>query len=138
MEEAVYVFFGVIALILTFSIIVSLVSENKEEYKIQRFSTTVDVLKSQCDYVCSLPEGTLLGIDVEIPSGILLSSGQVEAHTICATYKEESRCSQCDCAVGTYILNLTSQTAKKAFETHNYRCYFERVEHNNVKMECKG
>jgi len=137
MEESVWVFFGIISFILTIGIITSLVAHNKEDIKIQRFESSVDLLKTQCNYVCSSAEGTLLSVDAELPSGIILKSGYDDRSKFCIEFKDESRCAFCRCEIQPYTLNLSSTEAKKTFVIHNYKCYFERLQ-DNVRMECQG
>jgi len=137
MEEAVWIFFGVIALLFTIGIITQLVIENKNEAKIQRFETSIELLESQCNYVCSSPLDTLLSIIVELPSGIIIRSDYEDKGKLCAEYNDELKCSYCNCDLTPYVLNLSSALVRSSFVTHNYKCFFERLQ-DNVRLECQG
>lgn len=137
MEQALWISIGVIAIIIGLGIVVNLVAESREDLKLQKSKASVDILKNQCDFVCDAQPGTVLSIDAELPSGIVLSAGLSQGNKICASFKEELQCSFCNCPLMPYSLDLSSSLAKKTFSTHSYKCYFERLE-NAIKMECQG
>ncbi len=139
MEQAVWLAFGVIAVILGFSIIANLMTQNKEDMRYNKFVESIDALKNQCDFVCDSPLDTYLSTDVEMPSGMRLYT---QKDRICAnlnissTYNDETKCELCKCPVNG-SLNLQTEAARKSFTLHKYSCYFERRQ-NDIQMECKG
>jgi hypothetical protein len=137
MEEAVWISFAIISIILAFGIIGKIVAENREDSKFAAFEASIGLIKSQCNYVCASPEDTYLPVDVELPSGIIVSANYADKKKICAEFRNESKCGICNCEVEPYILNLTSKEAEKTFVKHSYKCYFERLT-QNVRISCKG
>ena len=135
MEQAIWISIGVISLIIGLGILINLVAENREDIKLQKSQASVEILKNQCNFVCDSAPDTSLSVDVELPSGVVLSSNFSQGNKICALFKDQYKCSFCNCPIVPYVLNLGS--AKKIFITHKYECYFERLE-NAVKMECQG
>jgi len=139
MEQAVWLAFGVIAVVLGFAIIANLITENKEDMRYNKFKESIEALKNQCNFVCDSPLDTYLSTDVELPSGLNLytSQNRICGHlNISKEYNDETKCVICNCIVnGT--LNLQTDVALKSFTIHKYSCYFDRTE-NEVKMECKG
>ena len=137
MEQTVWLIIGVISIILSFGIIAKLVAISQGDMKVQAFRQGIDTIKSQCEFVCNSPKDTLLSINAELPSGMVLTAGKSDSKKICGILGEEIKCVLCSCGIEQYTLDLNTSLAKKAFNTHQYSCYFERAE-NGVKMECKG
>jgi hypothetical protein len=136
MEQAVWLTFGVIAIIVALTITVQLISSSSEQQKADVLQQSMQRLKGQCNLVCDSPEETLLSIDVELPSGILFNTAE---NKLCAYLDEQPYCSQCNCNLseGT-VLNLTSSFARKAFSIHAYSCSFLKGSGEYVSLECKG
>jgi hypothetical protein len=141
MEEAVWLAFGVIALILGLAIITTVISTNKEESQVVTFKEALDKMKQQCDFVCDSPLDTKLSVDCELPSGLKLytSSTRICGNlNISADHSDENKCVMCKCAVTMpQPLDLQTELARKSFTEHKYSCSFERKE-NEIQMECKG
>jgi len=139
MEQAVWLAFGVIAIIIGFAIIANLISSNKEELRVVSFEQSIEKLKTKCDFVCDSPLDTYLSVDVELSSGLRLftSENRICGHlNISDVHNDENKCAVCKCNING-SLNLDTETAKKAFKVHKYSCYFERRE-DDIQMECKG
>jgi len=139
MEQAVWLAFGIIAVVLGFAIIANLISLNREEAKLVDFEEAIDKLKIKCDFVCDSPIDTYLAVDVKLSSGTRLytSNKRICGHlNISNEYNDESKCVVCTCPVNG-SLNLQTEIARESFEVHKYSCYFERRQ-NGVQMECKG
>ena len=139
MEQAVWLAFGVISLVIGFAIIANLITVNKEETRYQTFLESVEKLKKQCDFVCDSPLDTYLSADVSLPSGLKLytNGNRICGHlNISDEYNDETKCAICKCPV-VGELNLQTDIAKQSFSEHKYSCYFERLE-DEIQMECKG
>jgi hypothetical protein len=134
MEETVWLYFSVIAIIFAFGIIAVLYSENKEDQKYQAFRSALDSLASQCDYVCGTGTGTNLPSEVSLPSGMLLYAHDKK---ICGTLEGENRCSMCSCQLMNYTLDLNTTFAREVLEIHKYQCFFRRTI-DGEEMECQG
>lgn len=133
MEEPIWIFFGIIMVILGLGIVGNVVLQNKQETYREDFYDMFAKLEVQCNFVCGNTEGNVLGIDVSIPSGTHLYTVNDK---ICGQLKEETTCIRCACELEEYDMNLNSSIAQK-FGTHMYHCYFERME-ETVEINCQG
>jgi hypothetical protein len=134
MEQTVWIYFGVITVILAFGIVGKLILDYKNEAKDDLFDRSVEELKGQCEFVCSSAPGTRIAQQVDLPSGMVLFT---EGKRICGVYKKDTRCVMCSCELSSYTLNLNTSLALKTFQNHEYNCFFSR-EDLNVVMECQG
>jgi hypothetical protein len=141
MEQAVWLAFGVIALVLGFAIVANLITTNRDEARVISFESSMDKLQGQCDFVCDSPLDTMLAADVELPSGLKLiaEDTRICGHlNITEEHSDERKCVVCKCAVRmNSTFDLQTEAARKSFSTHKYSCYFERKE-DAVVLECKG
>jgi len=139
MEQAVWLAFGVIAVVLGFAIVANLMTTNREESRYIHFQESIEKLKNQCDFVCDSPLDAYQSTEVLLPSGLKLYSNgkRICGHlNMSREYEDETKCLVCNCDVnGT--LNLQTDLARESFLEHKYSCYFLRME-NGVQMECKG
>lgn len=134
MEQTVWLYFGVITVILSFGIVGKLMVEHKNQEKDGFFESAVNMLASKCRFVCESPLSTLLSDDVKLPSGIVLTTMNDK---ICGSYEGEYKCDVCNCEIRPYELDLNTTVARETFDTHIYRCYFTRGK-DDIQMECKG
>jgi hypothetical protein len=134
MEQAVWLYFGIIAVIVGFGAIITIVSWNTESSYFQSFRDSIDKMGVQCNILCSLSPGNNLPIDCSLPSGMVLYTS---GNKICGLYKGESKCSICNCEIRKYRLDLNTTLAKEAFDIHTYKCFFERTQNDTI-LECKG
>lgn len=134
MEQIVWLYFGLISVILALGIVGSLVLNFQEENKMKAFDGALDRLAEQCNFVCRAPRDTLLSIGVDLPSGLYLETAR---ERICGEFEGERRCVRCLCVLDPYALELNSTLAMRSFDIQNYRCAFERGA-INVSMECQG
>jgi hypothetical protein len=141
MEQAVWLAFGVLSLIIGLSIIAQVLSSNRDETRYVGFKEAMEQLKQQCDFVCDGNMDTYLSTEVELSSGLRLyaSDTRLCGHlNISDDYDDETKCVLCKCPVTLKAdFNLQTDLAKESFKTHQYSCYFLRKE-NEVQMECKG
>jgi hypothetical protein len=134
MEQTVWLYFGVITVILGFGIVAKLIIDHKNQSKNDLFDQAIDLIKNQCNFVCSSSPGTKISQEVTLPSGLVLTS---EEKRICGRYNTEDRCAVCNCELSNYTLNLNTSLALKTFQSHTYFCFFTRGD-INVDMECQG
>ena len=134
MEETVWLYFSILAVIVALSVIGTLVYRNSDKTQYQHVIRSMEELKAQCDYVCDSSVGTSLPVTVTLPSGLYLYTRNTK---ICGIFQENNICRICDCELPRYILGLNTSFAMKAFKTHDYNCYFRRTE-NAVQMDCQG
>lgn len=127
-------YFGIIAVIVGFGAILTIVSWNTESSYVQSFRDSIDKMGIQCNIVCALSPGNNLPIDCSLPSGMVLYTTE---NKICGLYNKESKCAICNCNVAEYRLDLNTSLATEAFNVHAYKCFFERTKNGTV-MECKG
>ena len=132
MEETVWIIIGVLSVILTFGIIANLIVTNQQETKFTKVESALEKMKAQCDFVCNSPEGTLLSANVDLPSGLVLTSNET---VMCGSIKDKLKCVSCTCSITGEKLNLT--LAERFFYTHAYSCYFKRLK-NGIQLECQG
>jgi hypothetical protein len=137
MEDTVWIFFGVLVFLFTIGIVTNLVLDSRVTVQQDRLDVSVKILQSQCNYVCNSPLDTLLSIDVELPSGVILRGGVDDADKICLEWKEDLSCGLCNCNIERYELSLNTTLAKKSFDGHPYGCSFLRGE-NAISMACQG
>ncbi len=134
MEQTVWLYFGIVTVVLAFGVIGNLVVNHKAQQKYGIFERALERLEGQCNFVCSSASSTLLSAEVELPSGIVLYTDQ---NLICGAYKDKKRCVRCNCQLREYTLNLNTTIAIQTFETHEYSCEFLR-EQDDIILECKG
>ena len=127
---------GVIAVLITLGIIVQLTFTSTELKEEQTLKDSIVKMKEQCNFVCSLNEGTSLSTEVELFSGHKYYSNE---KSIC--YSDDSNknvnCERCNCTLQPYSLDLSIPEAMQAFKSHEYDCYFEKTE-EGISMGCKG
>lgn len=134
MEQVVWLYFGLISVILAIAIVGTLIINFKGENKVNAFDHALDKFKQQCDFICKTPPSTLQSISVDLPSGLYLFT---EQDTICGVFDGEKRCVRCACALDTYSLPLNTTLALQSFDIQTYRCSFMRGP-TNVSMDCQG
>ncbi len=134
MEETVWLYFSVMAIIVLFGIIGFIVYQNADDVKAQTALRSLDELERQCTYICDLGIGTVLPMEVTFPSGLYLYTN---GKKICGTFNEENDCRVCKCDLVPYELALNSTFIRKAFSTHPYTCTFERAS-AGVSLSCQG
>lgn len=134
MEQVVWVYFGILAILVGLGVTTKLVMMHQEELKIQHIEYALDRLQIQCDFVCNSPEETLQSIEAILPSGLFLYATEKK---ICSTYKDKVSCVPCQCTMNPYSLALNSSFAQKTFGLHAYSCSFLRMK-NGTQMACQG
>ncbi len=135
MEETVWVIVGIISVLLAIGVMVQFVVIKSEDDKVMAVQGAVDSLYRMCDSVCAMPVDTYQRSVVSLPSGVLL---ETSGRSICGSINEELRCRSCRCNVTeSVVLNLTSPEAQRFFFTHEYNCFFHRIE-EGINITCAG
>ena len=134
MEEAVWLYFSVAAIIVALGVIALLAVNHAEDVKEQHFLRALGELQIQCNYVCDSAQGTSLPVEVVLPSGLYFYTRDAK---LCGTYREKNRCQVCNCLLNPYVMELNTSFAAKVMESHKYVCYFTRTA-EGVQIDCQG
>lgn len=140
MEEAVWTVFGVISAIIMVGIVVNLVYTQSSSVSLDSYSYVMDVVKNQCDFVCTSPIDTQLSQKIDMFSGGWLG---VNENKICLHREDEVLCRFCQCVVKDddddgVVLNLTTDLARSSFREHTFECAFRKEAGSLVMLLCKG
>ena len=135
MENAVWIIFGIIALFLGIGILMQIAASNSNSNKIKANENALGKFGQWCDYVCNSDTGTKLTKEIEISSGATVSG---LGKSICIDFKDWHNCYQCACDVNAFQLNLNSEEIIQMYNTHVFRCSFEKAPKGVVSIECKG
>lgn len=150
MEQAVWLYVGIIAALIGLGFVASIVMSGRETANQQSVENTIRKLEQNCNLVCAADTETMFSVDVTLVAGMKLYSpmeGEKVSKALCADYAAKSYCRECDCSIldktdpkKRFELDLSE--ARQLFETHGYTCFMERVETETVKdgvaVECKG
>lgn len=133
MEQAIKVVFAVIAIAIAVVSIQKMMSTGSDVIKEQKNDQALNILKQNCDYTCTMnPHDSQVAM-IQVSSGTLLYA---EGRRICYN-SSRFRCQLCACNLTTkIILNLTTDFALEAFDTHKYKCHIYRDA--NVTINCSG
>ncbi len=143
MEQAVWVYFGVVTVILAFGIVGKLIIDYQHQQKERLLEPALQRLQGQCNFVCDSAIDTRLSADVELPSGVVITTvNSGVGGKICGDYGVTRRCLVCNCLLedslgGDFSLNLNTTTAFQTFSTHVYSCWFTRLG-DGARIECQG
>jgi hypothetical protein len=133
MEQPIWLFFGVIAVLIALGIIAHLVLVQGQDSKAASLENSMVKLRQQCDFVCGTTLNNRLSIRAEFPAGLYLHT---QDNKICSGYKETVKCVACSCMIEPYQLALNTTLAQE-IDSHSYNCFFERKQ-EGVSMECLG
>ncbi len=139
MEQAVWLYVGIIAALIGLGFVASIVMSGRETSNQQAVENTIRKLEQNCNLVCAADTETMFSVDVTLVAGMRLYGLQ---KAICADYAAKSYCRECDCSLldktdTTKQFELDLSEARQLFEMHNYTCFMERIE-EGVAVECKG
>jgi hypothetical protein len=134
MEEMVWVYVGIIAVVISLGIIGQVFLVHEEDLRGEEVRASLDKMEAECKYACTSPQDSYVGVDVTLPSAMRLWTAE---NRICALYKTKTSCRACSCNLTTYTLNLNSTLALSSFKTHEYSCNFLR-RHDDIALDCKG
>lgn len=136
-EQAVWLYVGIITAFIGLGFVASVVLSGRETGNQQTTENAIKKLQQNCNLVCESDTETMFSADVTLIAGMKLYGSD---NAICADYAEKTTCRECGCALfdtegDPFILDLSD--ARGLFESNNYKCYMERVE-EGVAVECKG
>lgn len=131
MEESIWMYFGIIVVIVTLGIIASLFSSYYQESRDDLLFQGLEQLGRQTDIVCSAPEGTMLSIPITVTRN---SSLYALDDRLCATSTERTQCVPLRCdAIPSTLVNLSGQDI---VEEHEYLCTVQGAQALNIT--CQG
>lgn len=131
MEQPIWLFFGVIAVIVTFGVIIKVIGLHEQETRKDMIVDSLNKMETMCDFVCGTTKDNKMSVDVKLPSDIWMYTNQ---NKICIELEKKVNCRTCDCDLLFYELSLDTELSKKANE-HEYTCYFEKTD-VDVGLEC--
>jgi hypothetical protein len=140
LEQSVWLYVGIIAGLIGLGFVASIAVSGNETGKQQALQNTLAKFKQNCDFVCSSDIGSMFKVDVTFVSGMKIYS---EESAVCVDFKGSTDCRKCDCRIldsdsgGAFLMDFSSDEAKRLFDTHEYSCFMERKE-SGVAVECKG
>jgi hypothetical protein len=131
MEESVWLYFGVLIVIISIAIITSVFIHYDQTATEQRFADDLEQLGRQIAFVCKAPKDTKLTAIVTVPAGAVLYA---EDDRICMQLKDQIRCEASACPLEKEVLlNLTNTTL---FKAHEYRCNVLHA--GKLNISCQG
>lgn len=134
MEQPIWLFFGIVAVLIGLGIIIHVVYLDEEDSVMRNLKQSLDKLEGQCNFVCAAGEETYLSAKAQFPA-----KARIFTHdrNICGELGDDlSYCVQCNCELEDYELSLNTTLAEK-FKVHYYDCFFEKM-YPGVRMECLG
>lgn len=134
MEESIWLYFGIILVLVALGIIVTVYKSSQDEGTQTALFQSIGNMGSQASIICKSPRDTMLSIKILVPAGSLIKTTSTK---ICGTFANETRCVPADCALEEQtILNLTDPSLERLFTTRPYTCSFLKQE--NVTIACQG
>jgi hypothetical protein len=131
MEEMIWVYVGVIAIIIAFASIGSFLYKRGLEDSETVMVNTVTSLSRFCDKVCQMPQHTRQSVKVTF---IKDSTMEMQNDIVLIQTPEKRHVLPCNCNItDIQTLNLTDAP----FNSHEYFCFFDRNQ-NGVSIECAG
>lgn len=134
MEQPIWLFFGIVAVLIGLGIIIHVVYLDEEDSVMRNLKQSLDKLEGQCNFVCAAGEETYLSAKAQFPA-----KARIFTHdrNICGELGDGlNYCVQCNCELEDYELSLNTTLAEK-FKVHYYDCFFEKM-YPGVRMECLG
>lgn len=136
MDQAVWLYVGIITAIFGLFIVANLVATGSDQQKMQQVKNSLGRMGQKCEFICSSAADTLLSEKFPLASGSVLTA-RSSGSRICMEFKGQTNCVKCTCPPQDYDLNLDTSFHKEAFSTADFTCTFLRVT-GGVKIECKG
>jgi hypothetical protein len=134
MEETVWVYFGIIMVIVALGIIVSVYRSSSDESVQATYFQSIGQIESQLNTVCSSPKDTQLSLRVNIPAGAVLTTADDK---VCGVFRNATRCAPSPCLLEpAVVLNLTAAGESRLFTSRMYTCAFLRQD--TVRITCQG
>jgi hypothetical protein len=131
MEESVWLYFGVIVILITVAIITSIFIKYQHDSSEQFLFDGLQQLRTQVNVVCDAPKDTMLSVPVSAPADAQL---RAYADRICVEYRRKTRCEPVACDLQpAMLLNLSNVTL---FTSRTYTC--SALRGTLVTVNCQG
>lgn len=134
MEQILWVYMAVIAVVVGLAIIFNLFGNYNESDRLDALASAVEKLTAQCDLVCKSADGTKISGSVRVPSGGIIETSGTR---ICGILAGERKCMRCDCVLNDFELDLNTTLARRTFRSHEYKCHFQK-QLAAVEIDCQG
>ncbi len=135
MEQAVWVFFGVLAVLIALAIVANIFAENIDSEKTKLSSNALSSVAQYCDFVCNSETGTRISKEISFASGSKINASK---NIICIEYKRWRKCAKCKCDVNNLSLDLDKPEIIEMYNWHVFKCVFEKIKGSVVSIECFG
>ncbi|MFH0955249.1 MAG: hypothetical protein V1777_04040 [Candidatus Micrarchaeota archaeon] len=145
MEQTVWLYFGVIAVLIGLLAVTQLISFNTERDKQMTMESSLNQLANFCDFTCLSDVNQFLSQSVPLASGSSVYSTDLNA--LCYSYSQKQQCRQCKCPIWdsnsfpatrkNFRMDLTSETIRSLYSTHTFSCSFLR-QREGVTLACTG
>ncbi len=135
MEETIWIYIGVISVIIAFGIIFSNFKDFREESKMSKIEWTLAKYTADYNFVCKAAIKTKISSKITLPSGSILN---ISTNRTCVNLDGDVRCTLLDCSVDKeYILDLNTTMLSRSVSFLDYKCTIERIS-ENVTVVCQG
>ncbi|MCX6801695.1 MAG: hypothetical protein NT067_01135 [Candidatus Diapherotrites archaeon] len=135
MENMVWVIFGALALLIGLGIFLQIVAGASPERKETVNGNAIRDFGQFCNSMCGSDIDSRFTKEIEIASGAVVSS---DTNIICLEAAGQKKCAGCTCDVKDLSLNLNMPEILKMYESHRFKCVFERLAENTVSVKCYG
>lgn len=137
MDQAVWLYAGVVSVLIGLAIVASLVYNSLGANNSILLHNAVSDIAAKCDFVCSADIGTQI-----TTNPILVSNSIIYANNtaVCYQYDNQFDCARCGCTINSYVLNLTDPAIVEAYSTHQFACTISRTQNlqGDVSIACSG
>ena len=140
MEQSVWVFIGVLSVIIAIGIVMKTSHVFTQEQKLGDMIWAIDKLETNFNFICKSPIGTRLTTEVNLPSGSVMKA---EGDRLCITWESEVRCRLIDCEIlldpitDPIILDLDTDIARRSFDVWKFGCSGVKTQ-DGIEVECQG
>ncbi|HIH24491.1 TPA: hypothetical protein HA251_05640 [Candidatus Woesearchaeota archaeon] len=134
MEESVWIYFGIILVIVALGITINVYRTSQEDGLESALFQGIENMGGQATIVCASPRDTMLSLRVDFPAGSVV---RVTDDKICGTLDTSIRCIPAPCAMlPQTVLNLTAAREDRLFVVRQYTCAF--LKGDTVSVYCQG
>ncbi len=143
MEQAIWLYAGIIAALFVIGIVASIALTGQEQMKEVQVTNALSRIQQRASMLCSSESGTMVSEKINIPSGAVLTAGTSDSpKKVCILFKGVNKCESIECNLfyddGTNSdLNLDTDFHKRLYQMHEFTCFFERTG-AGVVFECNG
>jgi hypothetical protein len=131
MEEMIWVYVGVIAIIIAFASIGSFLYKRGIQDSETVMTNTVTALSQFCDKICQMPQFTRQSVKVTFIKNSIM---EMQDGVVFINTPEKRHVLPCNCVItNVQLLNLTNAP----FNSHEYFCFFDR-NLDGISINCTG